>query len=416
MTCFRAYLSIFAVLATAAALACDPGVTTVHAEDTGSTSPRPDTSNAQPDAHDPQPTPDAGPTPDASPEPPDATDPPDVPPPPPQPSRLWTGETDGTIAWWTLDPIDGTLTRDGAIERSAGLNFLAASADDERLYAAIGGRVEAFDITTLPPTFLGSANAGLSDTATHLAVDATRSHIFVAWYGGDAITMLPLDADGQPSDATVVIGGAQSPSYCRRAHQVRVHPNNDFVYVPCLQSDHVAVLAYDPTAGTLTPASTAPTPSGTGPRHLAFHPTLDQAYVIGELNDTIVRYAVDPSTGALTQLDVVSTRPSPGDTLGPASDIHVSPDGRHVVGINRNPRDEVVVFNLAADGTPSQPTWTPTGGTHARTFAFSPDGGYLIVGNSNSEDMTLFRFDDGAPTQLDLFDTFDARLFYVGFR
>lgn len=331
------------------------------------------------------------------------------------PARLWTAEVDGTIAWWTFDATTGALTRDGSIERGGNLNFLAFSPDRSRLYALNQDRVEAFDITSLPPTFLGDAFAGLSDTGTHLAVDGTGSHVFVAWYGGDAVSMLPLGPDGTPADATVVLGGAAAPDFCRRAHQVRVHPNNRFVYVPCLASDRVAVLAYDRAAGTLTSASNGATLAGAGPRHLDFHPTLPQAYVIGELDDTITRFAVDAASGALSRLDVVSTRPAPADPLGPASDVHVSPDGRWVVGINRNPRDEVVTFAAAADGSLSAPRWVPTGGEHARTFAFSPRGDHLVLGNSNSMDLTVFTFADGNANLRETIDGFDARVFFVGF-
>lgn len=342
--------------------------------------------------------------------PPDMPDEPDL---PPMPSRIWTGESDGTIKWWTFDPMDGSLTEDGAIERGGTQNFLALSADKTKLFAVNQNRVEAFDISTLPPTFLGDADAGVSGNGTHLAVDATNSHVFVAWYGGNAVSMLPLGPDGTPSDATVVLGGDGDPNFCQRAHQIRVHPNNNFVYVPCLGSDHVVGLAYDSGAGTLTPNDSFGTPAGSGPRHMDFHPTLDQAYVIGELDDSITRFSVDGGSGDMTMLDTVPTRPNPGDPLGPASDVHVSPNGDWVVGINRNPRDEVVTFPLAADGSMGDPTFVSTGGEHARTFTFSPDGGYLLLGNSNSNDVTIFTF-AATPSLIGTIDDFDARVMFIG--
>lgn len=400
---------------TVIAAACSPGTGEVFRPDAGARDSS--SSNSLPDAslHGdmPPPTPDSGTPPDlavplvdmAAPEPDLGA----------MPSRVWTAESDGTIAWWTFDPASGSLTQDGSIERGGSLNFLALSADRSKLYAVNEDRVEAFDITTLPPAFLGDADAGVAGTGTHLAVDATNSHVFVAWYGGDAVSMLPLGADGAPSDATVVLGGGADPDYCRRAHQIRIHPSNNFVYAPCLASDHVVGLSYDATTGDLTPIGEFSTPAGAGPRHMDFHPTLEQTYVIGELDDTITRFEVDPGTGVLTMLDTISTRPNPSDTLGPASDVHVSPDGNWVVGINRNPRDEVVTFALGADGAMSDPRWVATGGEHARTFAFSPRGGYLTLGNSNSMDVTIFRFDNGDATLLDTIGGFDARVMFIGF-
>jgi 6-phosphogluconolactonase len=334
---------------------------------------------------------------------------------PPPPARFFTAETDGTIAWGTHDYAATELELDGSIERGGRVTFLAFSGDGRRLFATNQNRVEAFDVSEgQAPEFIADGDAGIG--GTHLEVDRTGEWVFVASYGDNAVSMLPIAGDGAPGDATVTLGGDGDPGFCQNAHQVRVHPGNEVVYVPCLGSDHVAVLSFDASAGTLEPRSPAETADGAGPRHMDFHPELPIAYVIGELDDTITIYDIDEETGGLTRRDIISTRPDPADPLGPASDIHVSPDGRFVVGINRNPRNEIVVFGADDQGDLTELDRRSTEGEHARTFAFAPGGRRILVGNSDSMDVALFDFSEsGSLTHQTTLDEFDERLFFVGF-
>lgn len=330
------------------------------------------------------------------------------------PFTVYVGESDGTIHWGTFDPETGSLVLDASLQRGAGLNFLAVDSAGERLYAAIGSEVEAFELAADgTPSFLGSADAGIGGTA--LAVDDARSFVMVASYGGDAISVLPLDPQGLPSDAEATFGGGNDPDFCRRAHHVRFHPEHDVVYVPCLASDHIATFRHDPQTGDVIALDPAPTHAGAGPRHIDVHPTLPVAYAIGELDDTVTIFDVNES-GELTARGDVTTRPQNPDVLGPGSDVHVSPDGRYLAAINRDPRDELVVFEIDSTGALTHLTSVSNGGVHARTFTFLPSSTHLLVGNSNSQDVVVFGIADGLPVEGERISGFDSRVMYVGHR
>ncbi len=362
------------------------------------------------------PLPDLGTTGDASqPAPrdigPDAD--PDLGPPQPSPSTFYVAESDGTIHWGTFDPDAVSATLHGSLERGGNQNFLAFDAAGDRLYAANGSMVEAYALgADGTPTFAASADAGIGGTA--LEIDRSRSVAFVASYGGDAVALLPLDANGVPSDATRTFGGDAEPDFCRRAHQVRVHPDLPFAYVPCLGSDHIAAFTID--GATIEQLPPSPVPAGSGPRHMDFHPSLPIAYVIGELDDTITILDLDPATGALSARSTVSTRPADPETLGPASDVHVAPDGRSVLGINRNPRDELVTFDADPAGNLTFRNAVSSGGEHARTFTFTPSGSFALVGNSNSRDVVVFDLRTAQPEATQTLAPFDSRVMYVGIR
>jgi 6-phosphogluconolactonase len=64
-----------------------------------------------------------------------------------------------------------------------------------------------------------------------------------------------------------------------------------------------------------------------------------------------------------------------------SSDVRLTPDGRFVYAVNRQP-DEVVRFAVAADGSLTRQSATALGG-EVRAFAIEPGGEFLLAGNGN---------------------------------
>lgn len=328
---------------------------------------------------------------------------------------LYALELDGILHRYLVND-DGTVTLEHTVTEGGRATFGAFAPDNMRLYTTNASAVDGYDLSLVNgPAFNGTAPAGLG--GTHLEVDKTGQYIFVASYGQDALSMLPIADDGSPDPFEEFFGSDQSQTFCQNAHQVRVHPNNQFIYVPCLGSNHIAILSFDADQGSLTNLTPADTNNGMGPRHMDFHPSLAVAYVLGELNSTVEVYDVDASSGALTRKQTISTVPA-GTDPSASSDIHVSADGRFVYAVNRQPRHEIVWFSVDSEGELTSEGRLATGGEHARTFAIHPDGDRLFIGNSNSQDITTFTIaSDGALTQTDVtIDDFSSRLFWIGFR
>lgn len=269
------------------------------------------------------------------------------------------------------------------------LHFLALHPARPIVYA-LGDRdlhALAWDEDALELTALGRAPVGVR--GTHVEVHPDGDRALVASYGGNAVVLLELGEAGEPGRVLHVLGGPDDAVF-RRAHQVRVHAPSGAIHVPCLGADHVAHLALDAARTKLELRALAPTPEGAGPRHLDFHPTLPLAFALNELASSVTAFAID-ADGALRPLGTTTTLPAGRTEFSRSSDVHVSPDGRWLFAVNREPLNDLVTFAIRADGALAPVGRVSTGGDHARTFAVDPAGGTLWVANTRSRAVTSFR-------------------------
>jgi 6-phosphogluconolactonase len=161
---------------------------------------------------------------------------------------------------------------------------------------------------------------------------------------------------------------------------VRIDGAGTGIYVPCLGSNHVAHYLLDAAAGSLAPAGIPTTTASGGPRHMVFHPSGKAAYVLAELSSRIHVYNVNAATGSLEARpdDTVLTNDD-GDNW--SSDIKITPDGKFVYAVNRDP-NEIVSFAVQADQSLMRLLALPLTGT-VRSFAMDPQGKFLQIGGSD---------------------------------
>ncbi|MBU52247.1 MAG: hypothetical protein CL920_26430 [Deltaproteobacteria bacterium] len=328
---------------------------------------------------------------------------------------LYTSQTDGKIFTYEVDTTNGQLKRLHQHQGGALMRFLSFHPKKTHVYAVSGNKVQSFKINqkTGALSFLNEAKSG--EFGTHLEVDHTGRFVFVASYGGNQVSMLPIKANGRVSAATFQKGGQNNTSFCVKAHQVRVHPSNKFVYVPCLGSDYILRFAFDAATGTLTQKGKHSVIKGAGPRHMDFHPTQPWAYVVNELDSSVVVFDVNTNNGALTQKQTVRTLPLQVSAPSKSSDIHVSPDGKYLYAINREPLNNVAMFSIGGQGKLKLLGHVSTNGQHARSFVIDPFLPYMYIANANSQNLGHFQVDAaGKLTHTKTYGGFTNRLFFVG--
>ncbi|WP_367341892.1 lactonase family protein [Limosilactobacillus sp.] len=141
--------------------------------------------------------------------------------------------------------------------------------------------------------------------------------------------------------------------------------------------------------GKLTAASRYHCESGFGTRHLAFHPNHRIVYVLGELSSKLTVLNYQAKTASFKELQTISTIPSSWTSHNGAAAIHLSADGRFVYVSNRG-ENTIAVFAVQSDYTLKHIQSISTEGDFPRDFELSSDDCFLVAGNQNTDNLTLY--------------------------
>ncbi len=247
-----------------------------------------------------------------------------------------------------------------------------------------------------------------------VAVSPDGANVYAIGYLDDSVVSFARDV---PTGTLVCLGvlrnggavaGLDGPQ------SLTVSPDGNYVYVasqgggvePDPGTDGVAIFSRTPPSGTLafvdavTWAELGCTSALSGSYAVAISPDGLNAYVAGYEGSSLTAFARDPSTGGLDLLEVYGDPETSGGTglLG-ASDVVVSPDGRHVYVAGRKDR-------AIAIGAREMPTGTLTyvgtvtvtvGGFNVldgvRALAMSPDGRQLYAASQRAHTLAVFRRD-----------------------
>ena len=165
-------------------------------------------------------------------------------------------------------------------------------------------------------TFLNKVDAG-GGGSCHLVVDKTGKMLFVANYGSGNVASFAIKADGSIGERTGFdqhTGSSVDPARQTgpHAHAVVLSPDNRFLFVPDLGLDQIKIYRVDAAKGTFTPNDPpfATVKAGLGPRHFTFGRGAKFAYAICEMGSSVAVFAYDPAKGSLTPLQTISTLPS----------------------------------------------------------------------------------------------------------
>jgi len=272
------------------------------------------------------------------------------------------------------------------------------------------GGVSSYDIKDrLAPKLVNSISFKAPGPC-HVSISEDRQTLLSASYAEGKIFANPINQDGSLDGSTSVIRhengymlrknivpGSQSQA---RAHFILQMPGTRYVLVTDLGADRVYVYILE--KGNLIPHSYLNTVSGSGPRHLEIHPAGGTVYLVNELNNTVNVLQFKKETGELISVQQLTTLPHDFTGISYSSAIHISKDGRFLYTANRG-YDSIAVFSvnetdhrLAPAGYMRLPHKTP------RDFAIDPSGKYMLVGNMDSDSVSLCRIsaDTGMPELL----------------
>ena len=276
--------------------------------------------------------------------------------------------------------------------------------------------------------YLLAANHGSHTTVTCSYVqDENGKWVLKRGFDDSSVALFKLNSDGsigELSDLKVFkgkgywcYGGGQST-----AHIHCVKERNGFVYAINRGCDEIIVMKLDESDGKLEVKNHVKTRYGYAPRHADFHPSRNILYVVNENYPSVSVYEIDEEQASLCEIQLIGTmdeeyykdHPLPsftkphcaeGETNTSAfgdrsaamcSDIHISPDGKHLYVSNRRfaSLGSLSVFDVHEDGTLSLKQLYGLSGKDPRGFQVSPDGSFLIVGLIDQNLAQVFRLDE----------------------
>lgn len=290
---------------------------------------------------------------------------------------------------FTLDSQSGEVSLRQRVELAGQPNPLFLSRNQKVLYAGTRPDCQlvalSVDQITGELTILGAATA--QGNPTYVATDDAQRVAFSASYGGDNLTVWPLDAAGIPQPASQIESGLP------HAHGAVMDVSNRWLLVPMLGADAIQVYRLHDD-GRLVPNDPPMlnVRAGSGPRHLRFMPDGTHLHCLNELDGTIDLLAFDVQTGVLALQQSVSMMPLGFAEAPWAAELRATPDGRFLYATDR--RSSVIAAFAIESGTRRMTLIEhyPTE-TQPRGMAIDPSGRWLLVTGELSHQMTVYALD-----------------------
>ncbi len=247
----------------------------------------------------------------------------------------------------------------------------------------------------------------------YISVDDMNHFAFVANYFGGTVASYRIQPDGtlsQPIDRVDFKDhqkfGALGPVTARQdtchPHCATISPDNRFLLVCDLGTDHITVFQIHPETGQLSdPLLFTNNRPGSGPRHVVFHPNNRWIYSINEIDSTIDHYLWTATRFADNPQGLIVNTNTPVKTIAAdfpagkntAAELTIAPDGLTLYASNRG-EDSLAVFSIRPkDGKLDLVQRISCGGKTPRHFTLDPTAQWLLCGNQDSATITIFRRD-----------------------
>jgi 6-phosphogluconolactonase len=348
-----------------------------------------------------------------------------VPPPPPLTVYIGTDTSKGVskgIYQSHFDTTKGQLTPPVLAAATARPSFIAITPvglAQRSLYAVNAINDPAATVTTFAIDLktgalkqTGQVSSGGAGPA-YIAVDATGHSAFVANYFGSSVASYRTQPDGtlsQPVDRIDfkdhqkfgTLGPASARQDIPHPHSATISPDNRFLLVCDLGTDHITVFFIHSDTGQLSdPHTFSNDHPGCGPRHVAFHPNGRWVYGINEIDSSLDHYLWTATRFAETPQGLLVNTNTPIKTIAPdfpadkntAAELAISSDGLFLYASNRG-EDSLVVFSIAPkNGKLTLIQRISCGGKTPRHFTLDPTTQWLLCGNQDSATITIFRRD-----------------------
>lgn len=307
---------------------------------------------------------------------------------------------------YELDTINGKLTKKSAFSGVLNPSFLAVSQNGKYLFACTesktkdAGSVSSFEINEITGQLklINSQKSG-GENPVYLSVHKNGKWLVNGNYTEGSISVYPISERGEIAPFVQNIHFEEGSINPKRQDRSHIHstifsPDFNGIFAPDLGSDKIRVFKFNENQNMPLEIAYKPfvkTILGSGPRHFTFHPNGKFAYCIEEMGGAVAAYRYE--NGILNEIQHIFTRNNQEAGDFESSDIHISPDGKFLYASNRGNENNIAIFSIQEDGKLKNIGYQTTYGKHPRTFAIDETGKFLIVVNTLSNDVFVFKRD-----------------------
>lgn len=279
-------------------------------------------------------------------------------------------------------------------------SYLTVSKDKKTLYSVSevkNGTIQAFslDSKTGELAFLNSVSSG-GDGPCYVSVNDSGRLVFAANYDSGSIAAIKVKEDGSLNSEIQRIQheASNDPKARPHAHAVVLTPDGQYLLAADLGLDQIKTYQINQTSPqTLTPAKVPyiSVDKGGGPRHIIFHPNGKYAYLILEMGAAVAGFDYKDGILKIKQTITMLSPEFKGNVE--AADIHISPDGKFLYASNRAEANDIVIYSIAKNGLLTYAGRQTVNIHTPRNFAIDPSGNFLLVGNSATNEIIIFKRD-----------------------
>lgn len=241
--------------------------------------------------------------------------------------------------------------------------------------------------------------------ATKITKDADGRYTSTVQFDDAAVVLFPVMEDGSLGDAcdVMIMKGDGVPGEHPQAklHSIVADPSGELFVVCDKGMDKLHSIGLDRENGKLLYKSQLDSKVGYHPRYGAFHPFLPVFYYNNEKQPMLCTTRYDVASGQLTPLaeEHVLTEPNRGKP-SEASDIVAHPNGKWLYVSDRG-SNCIAAYMLDEKGIPCLVQNISCAGENPRGMCLSPDARFLLVANSDTDNVGAFSFQEDGCLKLE---------------
>ena len=297
------------------------------------------------------------------------------------------GDSEG-IYRYDFDSKTGILDNKQLAAKTKNPTFIDFSPNKKHLYASGSNAIKSFEIKTDKNLKFINEESCEGKGPCHIVVNKKGTKAVVSNYSSGNIAIYNINNNGSVNKASQIFDH-NTENEKAKAHSALFFKKDLFIADLGRNALYQYILKDDDY--TLKSTSVVKMENNPGPRHFSMTNNGKFIYIINEYGNSIT--SIKRTKTSFEQIDFDSTLRDNYEGKSLCADIHLSKDERFLYGSNRGENTIAVFKRNKKSGTIQKIQSIAVHGDFPRNFKLDPSGKFLLVANSKSKNITVFKID-----------------------